>query len=106
MLHQWTRTLIVDCRARPRVRQITSYKQSKKFPRPSFLLGGDVAALLHEAADGEPHRVAERELVDEHLGLVVAGVRVVPLVGAEPGQDEKENGDPEVGRGRVDPDVQ
>ena len=48
------------------------------------LLGGDVAALLHQRADGEPHGVAERELVDQHLGLVIAGVGVVPLIGAEP----------------------
>ena len=47
------------------------------------LLGRDITALLHERADGEPHGVAERELVDQHLSLVVAGVRVVPLVRTE-----------------------
>ena len=53
------------------------------------LLGRDVTALLHEGPDGEPHGVAERELVDEHL-LLVAGVRVVPLVRAEPGAAGRE----------------
>ena len=70
------------------------------------LLGGNVAALLHEGADSEPHGVAEGELVDQDLGLVIAGVGVVPLVGAEPGEDEQEDGHPEVGRGGVDPHVQ
>ena len=47
------------------------------------LLGRDITALLHERADGEPHGVTERELVDQHLRLVIAGVRVVPLVRTE-----------------------
>ena len=62
--------------------------------------------MLHQGADCKPHRVAEGKLIDEDLRLVVAGVRVVPLVGAEPGEDEEEDGDTEVGHGRVDPHVQ
>ena len=62
--------------------------------------------MLHQRTDCEPHRVAERKLVDQDFRLVVAGVGVVPLVGAEPGEDEEEDGDTEVGHGRVDPHVQ
>ena len=47
------------------------------------LLGRDITALLHEGANSEPHGVTERELVDQHLRLVIAGVRVVPLVRTE-----------------------
>ena len=62
--------------------------------------------MLHQGPDCEPHGVAEGELVDQDLRLVVAGVGVVPLVRAEPGEDKEEDRYPEVGHGGVDPHVQ
>ena len=46
----------------------------------------DVAALLHQRADGEPERVGEGEDVFEDGAVRIARVRIVPLVRAEPRQ--------------------
>ena len=56
------------------------------------LLWWNITALLHEGPDGEPHGVAEAELVDQYLRLLGARVRVVPLVGAEPKQSINQSG--------------
>ena len=48
------------------------------------LLRRYIGALLHERAYGEPERVQQGELVLEDLGLPVARMGVLPLVGAEP----------------------
>ena len=48
------------------------------------LLRRQIAALLHERPDREPHGVDQTELVDQDLGLLSARMRVVPLVRTEP----------------------
>ena len=48
------------------------------------LLRRYIRALLHERAYGEPERVHQGELVLEDLGLSVARMGILPLVGAEP----------------------
>ena len=48
------------------------------------LLRRQIAALLHERPDREPHGVDQTELVDQDLGLLGARMRVVPLVRTEP----------------------
>lgn len=69
-------------------------------------LGVEVAALLHEGADGEPEAVGQGELVLDDLGPGrVAGMRVVPLVRAEPGDHEHRYRDEDVGGQRVQPDL-
>lgn len=48
------------------------------------LLRRYIGALLHERAYGEPERVQQGELVLKDLGLPVARMGVLPLIGAEP----------------------
>lgn len=58
-----------------------------KRPRKRIcLLGRQIAALLHERADREPHRVDQAKFVDQDLGLLRARMWVVPFVRAEPGK--------------------
>ena len=54
----------------------------------------DVTALLHKRG------VVKAELIDKNL-LIIARVGVVPLIRAEPGQDEEQDGDDEVGKDHV-----
>jgi hypothetical protein len=48
------------------------------------LLGQEVAALLHEWADGKPHAVQEGELVLQVIRVRVTRVRVLPFIRREP----------------------
>ena len=62
-------------------------------------LGIEIAALLHQRADGEPEAVGQGELVlDYVLRPAVAGVRVVPLIGREPRHHEHRHRDEDVRR--------
>ena len=50
-----------------------------------FIMNGDslwgyITSLLHQRSNCEPHGVAQRKLVDKHLGFIIAGVRIVPLI--------------------------
>lgn len=47
--------------------------------------------MLHQGADAEPEAVEEGEVVLHHVGAGVAGVGVVPLVGAEPWGEDGES---------------
>ena len=47
-------------------------------------LRGDVTALLHEGPNSKPEWIQQAELVLQHIWLIIAGVWVVPLIGAEP----------------------
>lgn len=51
---------------------------------PSCSLGCDVTALLHEGPNSEPEWVKQAELVLQDVWLIIAGMGVVPLIGAEP----------------------
>ena len=53
------------------------------------LLWRQIAALLHERSDGEPHGVDQREIVDQNSRLFGARMRIVPLVRAESGKQEE-----------------
>ena len=53
-----------------------------------------------------PEAVMKSQFVLKLLGLIHAGVGVLPLERGEPRQQEHGDGDPKVGRGHVDPDVQ
>lgn len=44
-----------------------------------------IAALVHQGNDGEPEGVGQRELVLHHPAVAHTRVRVLPLVGGEPG---------------------
>lgn len=46
----------------------------------AYYLGVEVRSLLHEGANSEPEAVGQRELVLNQIVLLVARVRVVPLV--------------------------
>ena len=50
----------------------------------AFLLGREVTSLLHERANGEPHGVDQREVIDQYPGFLSARMRIVPLVRAKP----------------------
>ena len=73
--------------------------------RPSVYLGVEPAALAQEGAGDEPEAVADRELVLDEVRLAEAGVRIVPLVGAEARHDEEGEADEHVGREHVEPDL-
>ena len=45
--------------------------------------------MLHERADGEPHGIDQRKVVDQNSGLLGARMRVVPLVRAKPEMKKK-----------------
>jgi len=47
------------------------------------LLWRQIAPLLHERSDGEPHGVYQREVVDQDARLLGARMRIVPLVRTE-----------------------
>ena len=86
---------------------------------PCCLPWNNITALLHKRAYSEPERVVETELIDQDL-LLVAGVGVVPLIGAEPahtglgsahtvalpGQDEEQDRDKQIGKEHADPNPQ
>ena len=65
----------------------------------------DVGPLLHEGADGKPEGVRQGEDVLKNVVIGVARVWVVPLVGAEAGQDVHHEADDQVGGDDVDPDL-
>lgn len=48
--------------------------------------------MLHQGADTKPEAVEEGEVVLHHVRAGVAGVGVVPLVGAEPWRTESHPG--------------
>ena len=54
------------------------------------VLGGDVAALLHEAAPVVPEAVVQGQLVLQLLRLLHAGVRVLPLERGQPGAGQSQ----------------
>ena len=58
--------------------------------RAVVLLGGDVAALLHEAAPVVPEAVVQGQLVLQLLRLLHAGVRVLPLERCQPGAGQSQ----------------
>lgn len=47
--------------------------------------------MLHQGADTKPEAVEEGEVVLHHVRAGVAGVGVVPLVGAEPWWENRES---------------
>lgn len=49
---------------------------------------GAALTLLHEGAHSKPEAVEQSEVVLHHLGAGVAGVGIVPLIGAEPTRGE------------------
>ena len=71
--------------------------------------------MLHERPQREPEAVENGEIVGEHIGGGRGGVEVVvvgvvvgeqpPLVGGEPGHDEEDDGDADVGEDDADPDL-
>lgn len=65
----------------------------------------ETGALTQQRARDEPEGVADAELVLHHVAVKVAGVRVVPLVGGEPGHHEHGEGDEDVGSHYVQPDL-
>lgn len=65
-----------------------------------------VGSLLHQRADSEPEAVSERERVDDDAVFERTRVRVLPLVRAQPRDDEDCQGDEGVGREDVEPDVE
>ena len=74
-------------------RQVTTLPASRAaLGRAVVLLGGDVAALLHEAAPVVPEAVVEGQLVLQLLRLVFTGVRIVPLVRCQPGRTVRRAG--------------
>jgi hypothetical protein len=44
------------------------------------ILGGNVAALLHERANGEPHGVAQTELVHQNLMIIIIIKYIILLI--------------------------
>lgn len=46
---------------------------------------------MHQGADAEPEAVEEGEVVLHHVRAGVAGVGVVPLVGAKPWWEDRES---------------
>lgn len=71
---------------------------------PADLHRSYVGTLLHERSDREPERVRETELVLQVLRLLNARVGVGPLVRADSGHDEQQNGHAAVGRYHPEPD--
>lgn len=74
-----------------------------------FLPGGDVTALLHEGAQGEPERVEDAELVG---GLVawrtvcaLLGLLGVPFVRAEAADQEEHHANADIGEHDAHPDL-
>ena len=65
----------------------------------------ETGALAQQRARDEPEGVADAELVLHHVTLNVARVRVVPLVGREPGHHEHGEGHEHVGGHYVQPDL-
>lgn len=63
---------------------------------PITYLGIQIATLLHQGANGEPKAVGQRELILDHFGACVTGVRVVPFVGADPRDHEHHHRDEDV----------
>lgn len=53
----------------------------------------------------EPEAVRHRELVLDYVGLLVAGMRIVPLVGRESGHYEQREGHQHVSRQDVQPNL-
>ena len=68
-------------------------------------LGVQIRTLLHQRADGEPEAVADAELVLHGVAGRGAGVRVVPLVRADPRHHEHGERDQQVGGQHVQPYV-
>lgn len=82
----------------------TKYPSSDR-PAPGTNLRVESRALAKQRASDEPEGVAHTELVLHHVAFGVAGVRVVPLVGGEPGHHEHSEGDEDVGGEHVQPDL-
>ena len=61
--------------------------------------------LSEEGAGDEPEAVVDAELVLHHVIVHHAGVRVVPLVGGEPGHDEQGEAHQDVGGQHIQPDL-
>lgn len=69
-------------RERERARKAQTKTQRKKKTTEN-LLGGNIAALLHQRADREPERVEQREAVLQKLRVRVTGMGILPLVRRE-----------------------
>ncbi|CAB0012694.1 unnamed protein product, partial [Nesidiocoris tenuis] len=52
--------------------------------RELSLLGQEIAALLHQRPDGEPHAVQKGELIFEVVRIWIARMGILPLIWSEP----------------------
>lgn len=64
-----------------------------------------IATLLHQSANGEPKTIGQRELVLDKFRLCMTGMRVVPLVRADPSNHEHHHRDKDVRSQHIQPDL-